>query len=47
MIGPQVSYILDEIKQLTNKPVEIIPSSIYALAKGEDAIKMAKRMLGE
>lgn len=47
MVGPQVSYVLNDLKKLTTKPVEIIPSSIYALGKGPDAIKLAQKMLGE
>ncbi|WP_027062956.1 PTS sugar transporter subunit IIB [Mesoplasma seiffertii] len=47
MVGPQVSYVLNDLKSLTEKPVEVIPSTIYALAKGADAIKMAQRLLGE
>lgn len=47
MIGPQVSFILNDIKKLTSKPVDVIPSNIYALGKGEEAIKMAQKMLGE
>lgn len=46
MIGPQVSFILKDIKQITTAPVELIPASIYALAKGEEAVKMALKMLG-
>ncbi|AKX33964.1 PTS system, cellobiose-specific IIB component [Spiroplasma litorale] len=47
MIGPQISYALDEIKKMAvGKPVELIPTQIYALAKGEDAIKQALKMLG-
>ncbi|ASP28068.1 PTS system, cellobiose-specific IIB component [Spiroplasma corruscae] len=46
MIGPQISYALDEIKKnASGKPVELIPTQIYALAKGEDAVKQALRML--
>lgn len=47
MIGPQVSYVLKDLQSLTTKPVEIIPSNIYALGKGAEAIQMAQRMLGE
>lgn len=47
MIGPQVSFILKDIKSITSVSVEVIPANIYALAKGEDAIKMAQKMLGK
>ncbi|AVN61296.1 PTS sugar transporter subunit IIB [Mesoplasma florum] len=47
MVGPQVSYVLKDLQSLTTNPVEVIPSNIYALGKGAEAIKMAQRMLGE
>ncbi|WP_338970160.1 PTS sugar transporter subunit IIB [Spiroplasma endosymbiont of Labia minor] len=46
MIGPQVSYTLNELKSMTSIPVEVIPANIYALAKGKEALDMARRMLG-
>ncbi|AKU79540.1 PTS sugar transporter subunit IIB [Spiroplasma turonicum] len=48
MIGPQISYALDEVKKMSSgKPVELIPTQVYALAKGEDAVKQALKMMGE
>ena len=44
MVGPQVTYALDEFKKITAKPVEAIPPQIYATAKGKEALEMAKRM---
>ncbi|AXK51516.1 PTS sugar transporter subunit IIB [Spiroplasma alleghenense] len=46
MVGPQVSYALGDLKKLTDKPVEVIPANIYALAKAKEACEMAIRMLG-
>lgn len=47
LVGPQVSFILNDLKQLTTKPVELIPSNIYALGKGKEAIELAQKLLGE
>ncbi|ATZ18916.1 PTS system, cellobiose-specific IIB component [Williamsoniiplasma somnilux] len=47
MVGPQVSFILNDLKSMTSAPVELIPANIYALAKGEEAIKMAQKLMSE
>ncbi|QBQ07425.1 PTS system, cellobiose-specific IIB component [Spiroplasma gladiatoris] len=44
MLGPQVGYGLKEFESITKKPVAIIPAPIYAVAKGAEAIQMAKEM---
>lgn len=46
LIGPQVSYIANEFKSVTKIPVEIIPSQIYALGKGDKAIEFTHKILG-
>jgi PTS system cellobiose-specific IIB component len=45
LLGPQVSYALNDIKALTTKPVELIPSTIYALGKGSEANILVKKIL--
>ncbi|KAF5279606.1 hypothetical protein FQR65_LT15354 [Abscondita terminalis] len=46
LLGPQISYALDDVKNIAGDiPVELIPTQIYAMAKGEDALKMAYKIL--
>lgn len=48
LLGPQISYALDEIKKIADQiPVELIPAQIYALARGEEAVRMAYKILDE
>ncbi|ARU91678.1 PTS system cellobiose-specific IIB component [Spiroplasma clarkii] len=45
LLGPQISYALDDVKKIANgKPVDVIPAQIYALAKGDEAIKLAYKI---
>ncbi|AOG60147.1 PTS system, cellobiose-specific IIB component [Spiroplasma helicoides] len=44
MVGPQMGFAVKELQAVTDKPVEVIPPQIYAVAKGPDAIKMAQDM---
>jgi PTS system cellobiose-specific IIB component len=45
MLGPQVSYALNDVKSLTSKPVVIIPGAVYAIAKGSEANAIVKKTL--
>lgn len=46
LLGPQISYAVEDIRSRANGvPVEVIPSNIYALANGEEAIKLAESLL--
>ncbi len=48
MVGPQISYALEDIINMTNNvPVELIPTQVYAMAKGEEAMKQAEKMMGK
>lgn len=46
MLGPQVRFMESSFKEIAgNVPVVVIPPQIYALAKGEEAYKLAKDTL--
>ncbi|WP_339023169.1 PTS sugar transporter subunit IIB [Spiroplasma endosymbiont of Crioceris asparagi] len=47
LVGPQVSYAVKELKGLSTTPVELIPSNIYALGKGKDAVELAERVISD
>ncbi len=44
MVGPQVSYRLDEIKQNTGLPCSAIESFDYAVANCPNIMKLAKKL---
>jgi cellobiose-specific phosphotransferase system component IIB len=46
MLGPQVSFMESEFKEITNKPVVIIPPQFYAMAKSEEILEIAIKKLG-
>ncbi|WP_047791969.1 MULTISPECIES: PTS sugar transporter subunit IIB [Spiroplasma] len=46
LLGPQVKFMEGNIKSMTTKPVSVIPSNIYALGKGPEALDLALKMLG-
>ncbi len=45
MLGPQVRYMLKGFQEITNKPVVVIASADYAMAKGEAVVKTAMEHL--
>ncbi|WP_381415222.1 PTS sugar transporter subunit IIB [Spiroplasma endosymbiont of Anurida maritima] len=47
LLGPQVSYMLSQFKSITDKPVDVIPPNIYALAKGPAVIEFAEKVLNK
>lgn len=44
LMGPQVSYRLDEVKDVTGLPVEAIPSLDYAVGNSENIFKQAEKL---
>jgi len=46
LVGPQISYKLDELKSRTSKPVAVIENMDYALGNSEKIINLAKKILG-
>lgn len=44
LMGPQVSYRIDEVKKNTGKPVAAIPSVDYALGNAEKIFAQAKEL---
>lgn len=46
LVGPQISYKLEDLKNRTSKPVAVIESLDYALGNAEKVISLAKRILG-
>ena len=47
MVGPQVSYRLDEIKENTGLPCAPIESFDYAVANCDNIMKLAKKLYDE
>ncbi len=47
LIGPQVSYRLDELKKTMAIPVEAIPSLDYAIGNAANVMKMAHKITGK
>lgn len=45
MLGPQISYRLDEVKENTGLPCEAIPSFDYAVANCSQIMKLANKLL--
>lgn len=45
MLGPQISYRLDEVKENTGLPCEAIPSYDYAVANCSQIMKLANKLL--
>lgn len=46
LLGPQISYRLDEIKENTGLPCDAIPSYDYAVANCPQIMKLANKLLG-
>ena len=44
LIGPQVSYRLDELKEILTIPVAGIPSLDYAIGNAENVMKLAHKI---
>ena len=47
LIGPQVSYRLDELKQTLKIPVAGIPPLDYAVGNAENVMKLAHKTAGK
>ena len=47
LVGPQVSYRIEELKQILSIPVEGIPSLDYAIGNAENVIKLAHKITGQ
>lgn len=47
LVGPQVSYRIEELKQILSIPVEGIPSLDYAIGNAENVIKLAHKITGK
>lgn len=45
LVGPQISYRLNEIKSICNKPCAAINSIDYGMGKAENVIKAAQDLL--
>ncbi len=45
LVGPQVSYRLKEIQEVTGKPAEAIPSFDYAMANCSNIMKQAQKLM--
>ncbi|GAA6238254.1 MAG: lactose/cellobiose PTS transporter subunit IIB [Spiroplasma phoeniceum] len=46
LLGPQVKYIENNIKSMTEKPVSVISANVYALGKGKEALELALQLIG-
>lgn len=46
LLGPQVKYIENNIKSMTEKPVSVIPANVYALGKWKEALELALQLIG-
>ncbi len=47
LLGPQVRYMLTGFQDITDRPVLVIPSPDYAMAKGEAVVKLAMNELNK
>lgn len=47
LMGPQVSYRVNEVKEATKMPVATIPSSDYALGNAKNIFALAAKLLHE
>jgi cellobiose PTS system EIIB component len=47
MVGPQVSYRIKEIKEITGMPCDAIPSFDYAVANCPNIMNLAKKLYAE
>ena len=45
LVGPQMLFAIDTIKQQLNIPVSVIEPLIYAMADGEKALEFAKSLV--
>lgn len=44
LIGPQISYAVDNVKEILGIPILAIEPRIYALADGEKALILAEKL---
>lgn len=47
LVGPQVSYRVEELKKILTIPVEGIPSLDYAIGNAENVMKLAYKITGK
>ncbi|WP_412989552.1 PTS sugar transporter subunit IIB [Pediococcus siamensis] len=45
LMGPQVSYRMNEVKENTGLPVDAIPSFDYAVGNSENIFKLANKLV--
>lgn len=46
LIGPQVGYRLDELKEQVSCPISVIDMTVYGMMDGASALKQAKALMG-
>lgn len=46
LLGPQVSYMLNDLKSQTDKPIDVIPLVDYGMMNGEKVIDFALKLKG-
>lgn len=42
LLGPQVKYMLKGFKELTDKPIDVIPPLMYGRVQGAETLKLAE-----
>lgn len=47
LLGPQVSYSLEEIKSIVKIPVAVIPSMDYGMGNAENVMKLVHEITGK
>lgn len=47
LLGPQISYQLDEVANKLTAPVEVIDMMDYGMMDGEKVLQQARRMMGD
>lgn len=45
LVGPQISYKKDEIKERTGKPLDVVAQMDYALGNAENIMKQVEKLL--
>jgi len=47
LLGPQVSYKCNDIRNITQKPVAVIPQLDYALGKADNIFKLISEVMAQ
>lgn len=45
LVGPQIKYALDQVKETLNIPTEVIDMRVYGMANGQAALEQALGMM--